>query len=255
MNRRGLIALFALVLLPLAAFAVEIKLPEAALADVRRIYVDQLGGCKTSDQFRDMLIAPIQSSGLFVITENAERADATLKGSGDALIFTEEHNSNDSIGIHANAGSGSSSRALNSGVSSNQTMGLGVTNDESVRMQERRHEATGSIRLVGKDGDVIWTTTEESGGGKFRSAMADVADKIVRKLADETRRVRELAALSRAAQPAGSDKAAAPISDAKPTPASSSAPKADDTEGRPKLARRAPADSPEDHPAGANQRN
>ena len=34
---------------------------EAALADVKRIYVDQLGGGKTSDQFRDMLIAAIQT--------------------------------------------------------------------------------------------------------------------------------------------------------------------------------------------------
>lgn len=189
---RMLFALFAL--LPMAAFAAENAGPEAALAGLKRIYVDQLGGGKTSDQFRDMLIAAIQSSRLFVVTENAEHADATLKGSGDDLIFTEEHNSNDSLGVHANSGSGSSSRALNSGVSSNQTMGIGVTDSESSRVQERRHEATGSVRLVGKDGDIIWSTTQESNGGKFRSAMADVADKIMRQLAEETRRMRELAA-------------------------------------------------------------
>jgi hypothetical protein len=184
-------------LLPIAAFAVESRPAEAALAGVTRVYVDQLGGGKTSDQFRDMLIAAMQSSGLFVLTENPDRADATLKGSGDDLIFTDEHNSSDSIGVHANAGGGSSSRALNSGVSSNQTMGVGVTDTESSRAQERRHEATGSVRLVAKDGDVIWSTTQESNGGKFRSAMADVADKIMKQLAEETRKMRDLAAVAR----------------------------------------------------------
>ena len=77
-----------IVLLPLAAYAVESRPTEAALADVKRIYVDQLGGGKTSDQFRDMLISALQSSGLFVLTENSDHADATIKGSGDDLIFT-----------------------------------------------------------------------------------------------------------------------------------------------------------------------
>ena len=199
MRLRRLSALLAL--LPFGAFAVEIRPSEAALADVKRVYVDQLGGGKTSDQFRDMLIASIQSSGLFTLTENPEHADATLKGSGDDLIFNEEHNTNDSIGVHANSGAGSSSRALNSGVSSNSTMGIGVTDSEGSRIQERRHEATGSVRLVGKDGDIIWSTTQESDGGKFRSAMADVADKIMRQLTDETRKIRELAALNRDPKP------------------------------------------------------
>ena len=186
------------VLYPLNVFAVESRPTEAALAEVKRIYVDQLGGGKTSDQFRDMLMSSMQSSGLFVLTENPERADATLKGSGDDLIFTDEHNTSDSLGVHANTGGGSSSHALNSGVSSTQSLGVGVTDSESSRTQERRHEATGSVRLVSKDGDVIWSTTQESSGGKFRSAMADVADKIVKQLTDETRKIRELAAIARA---------------------------------------------------------
>ena len=202
MRFRLALALFAL--LPCGAFAAEgvpseaaLTPPGVALANVKRIFVDQLGGGKTSDQFRDMLIAALQSSGLFVLTENPEHADATLKGSGDDLIYTEEHNSDDSIGVHANSGSGSSSRALNSGVSSNQTMGIGVTDNESSKSQERHHEATGSVRLVDKNGDIVWSTTQESNGGKFRSAMADVADKIVRQLNAETRKIREQAELSR----------------------------------------------------------
>jgi hypothetical protein len=190
--------LFALALLaPMAAFAVEDRPVEAALADVHRIYIEQLGGGKTSDQFRDMLIASMQGTGLFVLTENPERADATLKGSGDDLIYTEQRGSSDSIGVHANAGGSSSSRARSEGTSSSVSAGLGVSDSESSHAEERRHEATGSVRLVVKNGDVIWSTTQESEGGKFRSAMADVADKIVRQLAEETRKMRDAAAEAR----------------------------------------------------------
>ncbi|HVV47490.1 MAG TPA: hypothetical protein VHC72_19905 [Bryobacteraceae bacterium] len=189
---------FALVLAgAVAAFAVEGRPVEAGLADVHRIYVDQLGGGRTSDQFRDMLIASMQGTGLFVLTENPDRADATLKGSGDDLIYTEERASSDSIGVRANAGGSSSSRGRNSGASSSASAGVGVSDSESNRSEERRHEATGSVRLVDKNGDVIWSTTQESAGGKFRSAMADVADKIVRQLAEETQKMRDAATEAR----------------------------------------------------------
>jgi hypothetical protein len=38
------------------------------------------------------------------------------------------------------------------------------------------------VRLVNSDGDVIWTTTQESKGAKYKGASADVADKCVKKL-------------------------------------------------------------------------
>jgi hypothetical protein len=43
---------------------------------------------------------------------------------------------------------------------------------------------------VNKDGDVIWSTTQESLGGKFRGASADVADKITRQLTADYERAR-----------------------------------------------------------------
>jgi hypothetical protein len=39
-----------------------------------------------------------------------------------------------------------------------------------------------AVRLVNRDGDVIWSTTQESGGAKFRGASADVAAKVVKQL-------------------------------------------------------------------------
>ncbi|MDP9172056.1 MAG: hypothetical protein M3N54_15670 [Acidobacteriota bacterium] len=185
------ITILAVGCLCLPAMAVELVPSPPPLAKVHRIFIDQLGGGPTSDQMRDMLIAALQNSGLFVITDNAERADAALKGSSDDKIFVEEHHLTDSIGFHANEGSGSSAAAsLGTSTASRQNIGAGISESETSHIQDRRHEAGASVRLVDPDGDVIWSTTQESNGGKFRSAMADVADKIARKLTDETKKAR-----------------------------------------------------------------
>jgi hypothetical protein len=70
---------------------------------------------------------------------------------------------------------------------------MGVGESESSHSTERRHEASASVRLVNKEGDVIWSTTEESTGAKFRGASADVADKITRSLKEDFVRARKLA--------------------------------------------------------------
>ncbi|HYA17557.1 MAG TPA: hypothetical protein VEF06_08835 [Bryobacteraceae bacterium] len=162
------------------------------LASVKRIYVEQLGGGSGSDQMRDMIIAAIQNSGLFTITENQERADAIVRGSADDRIYTEEHNTSDSIGVHGSTASGSSSGNQMAGTASvHRSAGVGISDTESSHIQDRRHEASASIRIVNSDGDVIWSTTQESAGGKFRGAMADVADKIVRQLTADVRKARQ----------------------------------------------------------------
>jgi hypothetical protein len=64
--------------------------------------------------------------------------------------------------------------------------------NESDHSTERRHEAIAAVRLVNKDGDVIWATTQESLGAKFHGASADVADKITGRLKDDFERARKL---------------------------------------------------------------
>ena len=164
--------------------------PEAALAAVRRVYVDQLGGGQTSDQMRDMIIAALQNSGLFIVTEHPERADATLKGSSDDHIYTEDHNTSETVGLHAAAGNTSGSGSASTRVSDRVSASAGVSENEAMRIQERKHEAGASVRLVDAEGDVLWSTTQESGGGKFRGAMADVADRIARQLISDTKKAR-----------------------------------------------------------------
>jgi len=67
---------------------------------------------------------------------------------------------------------------------------LGVGETESTTIKERKHEAMATVRLVNKDGDVMWSTTQESNGAKFRGASADVADKITKQLTADLERLR-----------------------------------------------------------------
>jgi hypothetical protein len=174
--------------------AVEAKDDVLPLANIKRIYVDQLGGGGESDALRDMIIAALQNSGLFVITENPDRADASLRGSADDKIFMENHSTQESLGMHSAAGKGDSSSEGGVGrvsSSSHSTFGVGMTDNESSHIEVRRHEANASVRLVDTNGDVIWSTTQESPGGKFRGAAADVADRVARNLMDAVRKARE----------------------------------------------------------------
>jgi hypothetical protein len=187
----GLLA--GLIVFPWLASSIEPMPIAPDLGLVRRIFIDQIGGGHTSDQMRDMIIAALQNSKLFVITENPDRADATLRGSADDKIYNDQHDSSESIGLHTTSGSGSGTSSSMSGTtSSHQSNGIGITDSESNHSQERRHETSASIRLVNSDGDVIWSTTQESSGGKFRGAMADVADKITRQLTEDTRKARAI---------------------------------------------------------------
>jgi hypothetical protein len=168
-----------LLLIVLAAALAGAVEPEAsALLTIRRIYVDKLSGNESAAQIRDMIINTLQSSKLFAITENLERADAVLKGSADDAVFTDNFQSNESMNARVSLGG----VAPLSSSGRRGSVGLGVGENESTKISERKHEAMAAVRLVNKEGDVIWTTTQESMGAKFRGASADVADKVVKQL-------------------------------------------------------------------------
>jgi hypothetical protein len=178
------------------------------LFTVRRIFVDRLSGGDTAVQMRDMIISSLENSKLFVITENQERADAILRGSAEDLVFTDTHSSSDSIHAQANfslsSGGGLSSSGSQTAIGSSnhssyssrdqrsQSNGVSVGDSESSHSTERKHEALAAVRLVNKDGDVIWSTTQESIGGKFRGSSADVADKITKKLMEDYDRAKKV---------------------------------------------------------------
>jgi hypothetical protein len=179
------------------------------LLAVRRVYIDRLSGGETALQMRDMIAASLQSAGLFVITENPDRADAVLRGSAEDLVFTDIHSSSDSIHADSHFGFSNGDSTYNNSNSSgvggmsghssstqrdqrSQNGGMSVGDSESTHSVERKHEAVAAVRLVTKDGDVIWSTTQESLGGKFRGSSADVADKITKKLLEDYERAKKL---------------------------------------------------------------
>jgi hypothetical protein len=149
------------------------------LPQVRRICIEDLTGDRTASQIRDMIIASLQRSNAFQITENPARADAILKGSAEDLVFTETHQSND--GVSASASLGSIPISINQR-GNHRLPSASVGENESEKVSERKHEAFAAVRLVNKEGDVIWSTTQESLGAKFRGASADVADKVMKQL-------------------------------------------------------------------------
>ena len=157
------------------------------LLQIRRVYVDHLTGGETAAQMRDILLSSLESSKLFVLTENPERADATLKGAAEDLVFTEVHSSSESINARTNIGTGRANSTSRGAYG-----GLGIGESESEHSTDRRHEAVAAVRLVNKEGDVIWATTQESLGAKFRGSSTDVAEKITAKLREDFVRARKL---------------------------------------------------------------
>ena len=151
------------------------------LLSVHRIYVDRLTGGDTAAQMRDILISSLAASKLFVVTEKEERADAVLRGAAEDLVFTETHQSSDGINAHMNL----SNRTGAGNYGKGSAAGLGIGDNESDHSAERRHEALAAVRLVNKDGDVIWSTTQESLGARFHGASADVAEKITSQLKED----------------------------------------------------------------------
>jgi hypothetical protein len=192
---RSLIALM-LLTMPAAAWAEEDLLPQ--LLTVKRVYVDRLTGGETAAQMRDLIITSLQNSKLFVLTENADRADAFVRGAAEDLIYTDDFQSSDSIDIRGGTSNsahddsfrtGPNSQSAGNGTSRSLTLGAGE--HDSTNIKERKHEALATVRLVNKDGDVIWSTTQESNGAKFRGASADVAEKITHQLVTEYDKLRK----------------------------------------------------------------
>jgi hypothetical protein len=173
------------------------------LSKVRRIYIALLTGGDAALQLRDLLMTSLHNSKQFIITEDEDKADATLKGAGDDDVFTDTFQSSEGINAHSQISAGSSEGLRNySSSSSNRSGQLTIGENDSRRDEERKHEAIATVRLVSKDGDVIWSATAESLGAKFMGASADVADKIAKRLVSDYRAAKQQVATQERETPA-----------------------------------------------------
>ncbi|HMF75740.1 MAG TPA: hypothetical protein VK604_08780 [Bryobacteraceae bacterium] len=159
------------------------------LLDIKRVYVAELTGGPEAAALRDLIIAGLAATKLFILTEKEERADAILKGAADDHAFIDSFDSSESINSRQNAGkysSGTGASKIGGGFA-----GLAGGENESHHSKEHKHEAYAAVRLCNRDGDVLWSTTQESLGAKFRGASADVAAKIARQITLDYERARK----------------------------------------------------------------
>lgn len=156
----------------------------SALPQVKRVYVDELVGTE-AESLRQLIISSLDATKMFVLTDNPDRADAVLKGAADDHVFVDTVDIQEGISTRQNGGKSTS------GYSRGGTYaGLAIADNQYHHSKERKHEAYASVRLCNKDGDVLWSTTQESLGAKFRGASADVAAKVARQLSLDMERAR-----------------------------------------------------------------
>jgi hypothetical protein len=144
---------------------VQAELAEKLL-NAKRIYVESFGDDSTNKSLQAMVIDALRASKRFIITENKEKADLILKGAALEKTSQEAHALGSSV-IAGTAGGRSASVAGSA---------------DSQASVETMNDARVSVRLLSLEGDVVWSTTQESKGAKYKGATADVADKIVKQL-------------------------------------------------------------------------
>ena len=161
-----------------------------ALLKVKRIFVDSFGDDVISKELQSMIVSSLVATKRFKVTENRDRADAILKGVALEKTSQELHAYGESTAVGSASGGShgevSGSVVNGTGSVSGSSSGGFIarhmgTSDSSVNT-ETINEARIAVRLVNPDGDVIWTSTQESKGAKYKGASADVADKCVKQL-------------------------------------------------------------------------
>lgn len=158
----------------------------AALLKVKRIYVESFGEDIISKEIQSMIVSSLVATKRFKVTENRERADAILKGVALEKTSQELHAYGEATAVGSASGGQHSSISGSGGTFSGSSSGgfaahNEAMNDSSVNT-ETINEARVAIRLVDPDGDVIWTSTQESKGAKYKGSSADAADKCVKQL-------------------------------------------------------------------------
>jgi hypothetical protein len=176
----GAICLFALLYAAVgwASDAQIERMQREQLLGVKKIHVEVLHGGQDAAQIRDMLIGSLQRTGLFLLTEDEEQADAFIRGSAQDLVYSDYYASREGLQVRGSAAS--SERASGESESASSSFGIGDSEQNSRR--EHKHEASAAVRLVLRSGEVIWSVTQESTGGKYLGPAADVAERVANDL-------------------------------------------------------------------------
>lgn len=181
---------------PMVAFAQEgtsgaqpPAVPEEAdvrLAQVRRVCVQSMGNDVLGIQVQEMVIARLFQTKRFSLTENCEKADYVLKGSITERSEHASRSESEGIGFGqaASGSSSSSSRVGSVGSSSSSSGSVRVSGNayENLSSSEIKQEAAITLRIVDRDGEIIWATSQESSEGKSKGAIGLATEQAVRRL-------------------------------------------------------------------------
>lgn len=148
-----------------------------ALLSAKRIYVESFGEDTISKTFQGMVVDAIGTTKRFLVTENKEKADLILKGAVLEKTSQEAHSLGSGTAVGGAAGGAGGFHAGHAAISDAQS---------SI---ETINDARAAVRLVSRDGDVVWSTTQESKGGKYKGAAADAAEKIIKQLLHDIERL------------------------------------------------------------------
>jgi curli biogenesis system outer membrane secretion channel CsgG len=146
----------------------------SALLKVRRVFVDSFGDDAISKEAQSMIVSALVATSQFKVTENRERADAILKGVAIEKTSQELHAYSEGTAVGGRNG--------------------GAAIKDSSANTETVQEAKIAVRLVDPNGDVIWTSTQESRGAKYKGSSADAADKCVKQLVHDVERLKNSSA-------------------------------------------------------------
>ena len=128
--------------------------PDPRLAKVKRVCVQDFGEGALGVQAREMVIARLFESKRFSLTENCDKSEFVLKGSvSEKGEFTQRSEQEAAAGIGG----------------------------ERLYSADQKKQATVTLRLVDKDGEILWAASLESSGGKTKGAIGDAAERAVRK--------------------------------------------------------------------------
>jgi hypothetical protein len=160
--------------------------PDLRLAKVKRVCVQAMGTDALGIQVQEMVIARLFQTRKFSLTENCEKADFVLKGSVTERSEHSSRSESEGIGFGRGASGSSASSSRGGGVTSSSSSSgsaqLSGNAYENLSSSEVKQEAAVTLRIVDKDGEIIWATSQESAEGKSKGAIGLAAEQAVRRL-------------------------------------------------------------------------
>ena len=171
--------------------------PNARLAAVKRVCVQPLGDDAVSLQVREMLFAKLFESRRFSLTENCDKADFVLKGTVTERSDRAFRSETESLGVRSSVSGSESERSGAARTGTSASASAGLDSRETLTSSEAKQQAAVTLRLVDKDGEILWAFSSESTGGKTKGAIGDAADRAVQRLLRDIQRAEKQAQGSR----------------------------------------------------------